>query len=526
MTPLDPDQLLGIDVGAEIRKLAEAQIESAWQLPAELVRLALRAAARTVEVSIGSSRVTLDHDGPGLPPLMLPALADLLDEGLSPAVRHRALGRLESASAFGLIALAGLGYSRLRVETPGGALDHRRGRRPQRPEPRAGDTRVEIDGLGLQAERARAWLEAACRFTPVKIRLDGRDLRKGFRDALVEDVLAAPVSGRIALPRTGDTSLVWLLQDGLVAAHVTVADAPCFEAVLEMPKGPGPVTAAALRDAAAPHLDALAIRARDLALLLGGRIDSLDDSDQRRVRHLLLKAALSGAPPELLALPLFPALVYQGAPARRFSLLELGRAAEAEGGRVAALYPDQDPTRCVPSGRVAFVLDAQERSALSQLLGLAFCSCVPRPASRSLRARLASGLAAASARAQSVLLRLRHPREGPPVEAASLSVAERALLAGLAKQLDASLEVRLGQGQGPLRRPGGRYWLLPRRNTLVRAGLRLTVLDPRWLYPAALAFFEGRARPQAEAGLAWRAGRPLSASPICAAGDVSEGRRP
>lgn len=334
----------------------------------------------------------------------------------------------------------------------------------------------------------------------------------------------APIPGRIALPRTGDTARVWLLRDGLVAAHLSVAETPCFEAVVEMPTGPGPVTAAALREAAASHVHTLAKRARDLALQLGARLNSLDDSDQRRVRHLLLRAALSGAPPpELVALPLFPALVAQTAPSRRFSLLELRRAAEAEGGRLAALYPDQDPTRCVLPGRVVFVLDAQERSALGQLLGIGFCSCMPRPASRSVHARLASGLWALGAAAQRVFLRLLDPWEGSPVGRASLSATERALLAELADQLAAPVEVRLGQGQGPLRRRGGCYWLLPRRNILVRAGLRLAARDRRWLYPAALAFFEGGARPQPEVGLAWRARRPVSSSLAHAAGEASKG---
>ena len=44
------DELLTIDAESELRKLAEATLEGPWQAPAELVRRALAAGARRVDV--------------------------------------------------------------------------------------------------------------------------------------------------------------------------------------------------------------------------------------------------------------------------------------------------------------------------------------------------------------------------------------------------------------------------------------------------------------------------------------------
>ena len=44
------DQFLTIDVSSELETLCEAQLRGTWQVPAELVRLALRVGAAAISV--------------------------------------------------------------------------------------------------------------------------------------------------------------------------------------------------------------------------------------------------------------------------------------------------------------------------------------------------------------------------------------------------------------------------------------------------------------------------------------------
>ena len=59
----DVGSLLSIDVESELRKLTAAQLQGAWELPAELVRNAVRRKAKRVVVRLDRNFVRVTDDG-------------------------------------------------------------------------------------------------------------------------------------------------------------------------------------------------------------------------------------------------------------------------------------------------------------------------------------------------------------------------------------------------------------------------------------------------------------------------------
>ena len=75
MTTVDLRELLRIDIEAELRKLTVAQLQGPWQMPAELVRRAVRAGASEIDVKLGRGSCSIRDDGPPLPVEQLRELA-------------------------------------------------------------------------------------------------------------------------------------------------------------------------------------------------------------------------------------------------------------------------------------------------------------------------------------------------------------------------------------------------------------------------------------------------------------------
>ncbi|MBL8970373.1 MAG: hypothetical protein JNK56_07325, partial [Myxococcales bacterium] len=117
---VDLRDLLRIDIEAELRKLTVAQLQGPWQMPAELVRRAVRAGAGEIDVSLGRSGCTVRDDGPPLPDAQLRDLATMLDPAAPAERRHQALLALEAAGGLALLALAGLGATQLDLRARGG----------------------------------------------------------------------------------------------------------------------------------------------------------------------------------------------------------------------------------------------------------------------------------------------------------------------------------------------------------------------------------------------------------------------
>lgn len=520
---IDISHLLTIDVASELRKLTQAQLQGPWQLPAELVRRAIRNRARRVEIELARNTLRVRDDGDGLSLHTLEQLAILLDHGHDSADRHAALTGLEQAGALALLAVAGLEPERLRLvtDTPDGprALEYRRGAfatvRSFAP-PVSPGTTLEVSGARLDRSRARSWLASVCRFAPADVILDGQPIQRGFSGSISRRSLAAPLRGHVSIPRDGDDARAWLLQDGVVSTHVTVTPAPCFEAAVEMRKlAPADATAASLRDAIERHLDSLIEQAVAHLIRLGESPGARSERTRQRVAQLLLEAARQRRfAADVARLPLFRGFERDESDElipTWFDLVTIRGAVEPDAGErtVVALFPDQDPKRFAIGAR-AFVLDEAERSLLGDLLGLRFRQ--PRrkeDAGVWGRTLQATGRAIADA-GQAVLGAVLRKH---PVDEEALSLEERRFLEVIRSALGGQRtggtpvrEVSICEGDGRVRRAGDVVWL-PRGNPEVVACVEAVANDPTWAYPALLTLLGGRALPSAHTRFVWTQAR-------------------
>jgi hypothetical protein len=482
--------LLTIDVAAELRKLAEGSLEGSWQAPAELVRRAVASGARRVDVTIDRRRVCVRDDGRPLPARLREALAAALDGARDAAARHAALLELETAGAAGLLSLLAMEPAHVAVQSDADA-----------------GTTIVLEGVSLDRGQARDGLRALARFAPAIVGIDGRELQRGFGPTLAEAALDPPLTGRVALVAADDAARVWLLQDGVVGAHLTLPTAPAFSAFVEMrPFGAGPASADTLRRAVEPYLAALVDQAVRLGLAAARSLRGRPQAEQRQLRAFLVLAArrrLRTA--EVLAAPVFRAFAGEGGE-RWLSLLDLGREAEKT-ERTLWVVASVEESRGASTGRgPLLLLAADERSPVSEILGISFRT-PPPPLPPSLSARLRIGVASIGSALRHAAEVLRPGGRRALVPEHALSTDERAFARALAGQLPTrgpiAATVRFCAGRGSVRRAGTSWWL-PRENATVVASVRAVASDPAWIYPAALALFAGRARPTTEARAAWR----------------------
>ena len=513
---IDVANLLTIDVESELRKLTQAQLQGPWQLPTELVRRAIRRGATRVELELGRQQLRVRSIGGSVPYSVLRELAALLDSERSPKRRHRALSALERAGALSLLGLVGLEPSSLRIVSPqageageamglswrGGAVEVQRFTGPP-PE----HCEVLVRGAKLDRTRAREWLSNVARFAPVDIFVDGRALNsgrasraRGFEDVFYAVELRQPLAGTLALPREGELGRLYLLQDGLVTTHMSVTDAPCFEAAIETrgltEDGVAGASAARLRDLIQPHVPAIISAATEHMIRLANRSSTLASPDRSRLTQLLLHGARRDREQAktIARLPLFFSLERDGRE-RWSDLLALRQSIQDEGGErlLSALFPDQDPAEFAPEGRV-YILDEAERALLGELLELGFRQPRRRVAARRGLARILRE-GPSLLRSRDLLLALRPG--GRAVPDTELEPDERNLLVQLRAQLE-TCEVTMCTGAGPVRRLGATpdKLLLPRGSKQVQAAVQVVAQDSAWVYPALLALLDGRAFPE------------------------------
>ncbi len=507
--------LLTIDIAAELRKLTTAQLQGPWQLPAESVRRAIAAGARTIDVELPRGGMRVRDDGAPIDRAQLVALAELLDPGAPAERRHRALLALEAAGSLALLALPALGPTRVEVTTRGDGLVRRlecagagRCHLHEETDPSRGrGTTLVLHGAELDAARARSYLADVGRFAPGTVRVDGAPLEAGLRGYLAACELALPqhrLRGHVLLGHRGEQARVWLLVHGIVSTHVGVARSPCFDAVVELGDkivaGELSVTATAadLREILAPALEGLVDAGVRLMLSVADKAASLPATSQARVLHLLLQALRARRRvSEALAVPIVPALV--GRTERRFlPLSALEGLARKEAAFV--LDPAQDPEAfSLPEGPV-LLLGTAERGMLAELLGLRFRPPPPRgddrlPLAVSLRRR-------ASRLWQSIR------GAGRPLPESALAPAERKFLAALRAAarggVHAPEQIELCAGRAAPRIAGQPPTLfLGRDDADVRAAIAAAENGEVWLYPACLALFGGRALPGTAARATW-----------------------
>jgi hypothetical protein len=223
----------------------------------------------------------------------------------------------------------------------------------------------------FDAGRARDWLASVGRFAGPAIELDGTPLASYLPAHVASTEIAAPWPGRLWLRESGDDGLLWLLRDRMLAAYLVLPGSLPFEAALDLSRGAA-VTAAALRDLVAPILGGLVDDAARLTCDTAARAAHLPPAAARRVRTILLAAArMRRWRGPALRIAAYPARL--GAEQRWVSLADLGSPTSAgPDRRIPTCEPADVPRSLFLSGVPALVVDAGERSRLSQELGLRF----------------------------------------------------------------------------------------------------------------------------------------------------------
>ncbi len=479
------DVALAIDVAGELCSLCEAQLRGTWQLPAEIVRLAVRRGAPSVSIARRRGRWVFRWPHPLVDRRSMERLRTALDDRVPTAERHRAIVAIEAAGDEALLWAAGVRGARLAVISSGRG-DQLSLTCPKRGRPRVtsgpyeaaiGEVVVSWSCAGLDSRRATDWLRAAVRFVDRPVSLDGGAAPRGFSRGLFQIAVERPLPCRIALTRDGDDPLLWLLKDQVVAARAGIPGLPAFEAAVEMAGAVLPnASAADLRRAVNRHLGGIIEQAVWMMVEVVDRLSGLPEPDRQRIIVLCLKAARTGSrAAEILELPLLPTLA-----GNAMSVRTAGELAHRRGGVLQALEPGAAAAQGVLDPAATLRLSLEARSLVAALAGIRFRTPRRRRASAVARARsTASALGSALARRLRGLL----PRRRLAVE--EQSAAERRLLALLRAELQPLEFAMAADDHGPGLRGG--TLVLGRRDPVVSAAARAVARDPRWLYAAVLA---------------------------------------
>ncbi len=515
---IDVSGLLTIDVASELRKLSLAQLQGPWQLPSELVRRALRDGATQVEVDLARHRAEVRDNGCGVPEAHLEWTGVLLDRRRTNEERHAALTALEATGELALLMLAGLEPRTLQIRSARGGrvvcLAYQHGRVPWMTidaTPESDSTVVLVQHADLDRARAAEWLRGAARFAPANVVIDGRAIEPAFQGTFGARALESPLRGRVAIPLEGDTAHAWLLEHGLVTGHVAIPDSPCFEAAVELgDTGATELSAARLREAMQPHVEALVRQAMGALLHVARDVAVYPEHARQRLARLVLQAMRRRLlTPSMVRVPVFR--VIDGANERTVDLAAL-REEVLRGGPdrvLTALYPDQRPERYALGTGLVLVADETERSLLAELFSLRFRPPELRDGAHGLLAawrRVVYGALRGGARAADLL---RHPLRRAPLPEDRLAPEERHFLHALRGHAFGGQrvvsEVHMCEGRSVPRRTADSppQLLLPRDNPTVRACVRAVARDPAWVYPAWLAVLDGRALPPRSARQRW-----------------------
>lgn len=490
------DQFLTIDAASELETLCEAQLRGTWQVPAELVRLALRIGAAEVAVRRRRRRFEISWEGPAIGEEVLADLRRALDTQKHSDVRHGAISALERSGMEALLWASGLRGARQRVACSDGkrrwSFEDRRHRRRGRKKGvgSEGPASVMIQWrcAGLDRRRASRWLAIASRFAPARILVDGVVLPTGFVGGLYHLQIEEPVPCKVGLTRSGDHPVLWLLRDGVVSARASVPGFPPFEAAVELGGlvAPG-ASAADMRRAVAPYLGELVDRAVWMMVQVADRLPEMAETDRERLGLLLLRAARKGIrAEEIRRLPLLEMASRKNL---RVSVEEIRQLAGQRNGVLAAIEGGERTAGDLVDPQMTLVASKEARFLLSELTAVRFQS--PSRRGRTFRRRIADRCRATSAhllrRARGMFAR----REIPPHE---LQPLESELLEAVRSAM-APTKVGLCEGSGFSGRIAGGV-VVPRAHPALAAGAEIVSDDPAWLYPLLLALDTGQDPPE------------------------------
>ncbi len=475
------DDLLAIDVAAEVATLCSAQLQGSWQVPAELVRLANARGVARVAIEKVWGGFCFRCDGVLADDEELSDLARVFDREAPRMRRQAAIARVEDAGLSALLWATGFPGARLElvVRTAGGS---------SRMEARGGRVGLGNDELetgppsttltwrcrGLESRRASAWLRTALRFFPIPVEICGRPVERGFPEGLYRMRITDPLPGELAVTATGDVPTLWLLEHGVLTARAVVPGFPAFSAAVEMSReAPAGSSADELRAAANPHLDRLIDEAVRMLLLLVDRLPSVDEAVRSRVTTLLLRSATLGLRREqVLASPVVP--VREGARRWMESPSALLTWAGHQGGVVVAVEPGSGDDGDLEE--LLIEASTEERSLLNELLGIR----IESPDGGRRRLQLGAAVVDVLGRGWHAARGLWGPRAVNPRQ---LTEGERRLVDAAAA---AGVELALGDGAGMVRRRRSRC-IAGRDRPEVRAAAAVLASGDEWLYPALLA---------------------------------------
>lgn len=493
---LNREELLAIDVGCELRTLCEAQLRGTWQVPAELVRFGLRLGAAEIEVERRWLGFRIRWRGPVVGESVLRDLRSALDRRCPATKRQQAIAALEAAGAEALLWASGLRGARLRLDSIGQLrrlrFTHRDGGRPRLFAPDGGNRRpmVELRWTcgGLDRRRSVAWLRVATRFVDRKVWVDRHPAPRGFVGGLYQVRLNEPLPCRIGLTRSGDHPLLWLLNDGVVAARAGISGYPPFEAAVELgdlvPRG---ASSADLRRAVTPYVNELVDRAVWMMVKVADRMRNMNDRDRDRVTAILLRAARRKLRDD--EVPRIPLVSTAAGGKTWLSLEDIRRLATRHGQVLTAVDTDAASGDGVMDPAATLVVSSEVRGLLAELTDIRFQTPYRRTNrfSQIVRQRVRRV-------ATNVLRRLRGVAGSRTLAPDDMREEERYLLAAL-NGADSSRNIGLCEGRG-MARMSSRGLLLPRDNPAVVAGAACVKDDPCWAYPVLLALDSGETYPE------------------------------
>jgi len=389
--------ILGVDVAAEIELLSRSTLQGEWQVPVEVVRLAIRHGGRAVDIVRRRSTFTVVCRG-GQPPLeSLRRAAVAADPTRSFAERHEAAVALESSGDLALLWALAAPDVRVRLTLTGdaGRLEARRVRggpvRVDRPSAGAPGVRLDIHLPGRSTGRAVDWIRAACRYAATPVSMDGEDLRVGIGEGSHRVRLDAPLPSIIHLGTNGDGPSLRLLRHELLVTRATVPGYPSFIAAVEL-AGVVPESASAAdhRAAVTPFLPTLVDQVVGGMVRLASELPRLDRPLRTPVVRELLRAADLGLRATAVrSVPLIETVDPRGASSWR-TLDELVGAS----GPPPAIDPRDLGRR--PHGSVA-VLDDESRRLAESVIGQRWPVAVAVGRRRSVRSCVASAVRVVSA---------------------------------------------------------------------------------------------------------------------------------
>lgn len=472
--------LLSVDPDAAFDAVVHDQIGGPYQVPAELVRLVLGLGATSVDVQCQRSRVVVEAPGAVLPESVIEALRRASCEGTD-VVRLQALAALEDLDASALGWAVGLSPRRLVIRSWSRGRSttlKARGREALHLSydegPQEEGVFIEVIRPKLNFNRAHRWLEIACRFAAVPVVVNGRNVQRDMDSGCFRARVASPLPAVIGLGVDLGAPRLWLLRHGVVATRVGVPNWPPFEAAVEL-QGlvRGRASAAQLREAVTPHLQALISHVVELTLRVVPRLSELSVDHRQRMTSSLFKAAERGL--ALEAIRQSPLVEIVDADTKRWVSVEtlerwpgplpgvLGN--DAKHGEIETPY---------------MLLGLGERERVAALIGRNLPGAVIRPI----------GPAPAFKRSARAVLEFIQGLLGPrPIPDSRLTHEERGLIEALEGALRVGgrpVAVSLCPGRWAPRVSGHRL-VLARNRPETLAAVRVVAEYPRWIYVVAVA---------------------------------------